>query len=236
MTSALLFLRGGLLLTGLFLSQPGTAADCPTIHGLLRVEQPWVDQVMARVATAAELRALQTPVEGVLPHPLMGIAYEFDEHIAVVHHVIAAPGGGYCDAPEPIILRFGAIARHVLFFPTADGDQCVREALLAHEAEHYALVRAAVSAFLYRHRAAVAEAMAQLTTAPAGTEDESKAIFEKGIRQVVTGLFHEFAAEEVAPIRKAVDSPARLAALRHACEGKIDRLERALPARLGTES
>ena len=235
-SAILLVLRGALLLAAMLLSRPGTAAECPPIHGLLRVEQPLIDQVIARVATDSELRALQIPVDGMLPHPLMAIAYEFDEHIAVVHRVVAAPGGGYCDAPEKIVLRFGAISRHALLLAAADNDRCVRDALLAHEAEHYGLIRAAVSAFLYRHRVEVAEATAQLTTATAGTEAESRVAFETGIQRLVAGLFQEFKAREIPTIRQTVDSPARLAALRHACEGRVDSLERTLPSRAGIES
>lgn len=216
-----------------------TLADgCPSVPpSRLSVERLEADRVTERSASVEEIAALGNPADGPAPHPLMGIAYDFDEHFAVEHRLIAAVGGGYCDAPDTIILRFGAIARNVFVAEAAEKESCVRAALLAHESEHNKAFNAAVSAFLYRHRADLAEEMVRLKSRAAATENGAKQAFQSGIQQALARLLQSFRQEEVGRIRQLVDSPDRLGSLRSACNGRVGELEKTVgPRPRGSES
>lgn len=75
--------------------------------------------------------------------------------------------------------------------------------------------------------------MVRLTTRGAPTQDETKAALEKGIQEVLNRLLHSFGHEEIADVRRTADSPGRLRALRDACDGTVDKLERTIGSRPG---
>jgi len=55
---------------------------------------------------------------------------------------------GFCDAPEAVLIGFGAVTRHLFMTPEAAAEPCVRSALLAHEGRHDRTLDEAIHAFI----------------------------------------------------------------------------------------
>lgn len=159
------------------------------------------------------------------PHPLMAMGYVIDGKIAIIHRVVAQQAG-YCDAPERVMVGIGLIRRDVYIAPEASAVPCIRDALLAHEREHYRVVDAAIRAFLTEKQGALAQEIEAWETAPARDGDSSKQQFEVAVRQVLNRVHKELTTAIAGPLRQAVDSPAALATLHAACGGAVGVMEK----------
>ena len=158
------------------------------------------------------------------PHPLMAVVSPIAGKFALAHRLVPAPGGGYCDAPEAVIIGIGigVVSREVFLTPPAAMDACVKAALLAHEGEHERMLGAAVQAFIQEYRPAFAQELVELTTKRASDQGSAKKAFEAGIMASLTRMLSQFKEEQVGRIRQSADSATRLAELRRSCDGRRD--------------
>ena len=187
-----------------------------------------VDHIDQETAAPDEIARLAMTGNGPAPHSLMAVRYVIDTNVAVVHRVVKTADGGFCDAPETVVFRFGVIRRRVVLVPEAAADPCVRAALLAHEAEHERIVRQAIGGFLHEHQAELVQRLAHLKQQRARDANAAKNVMEAGLMDAITRLFERFKQNEVGRIRNLVDSPDRLKDLGASCDGRIAELERSV--------
>ena len=205
------------------------ATECPALPaGKPELMPLSADQIDQETAAPEEVARLSITGNGPAPHPLMAMRYVIDTNVAVVHRVVKTADGGFCDAPETVVFRFGVIRRGVVLVPQAAADPCVRDALLAHEAEHNRIVRDAIGAFMHEHQAELAERLVHLTQQRARDANAAKKAMELGLMDAITRLFELFKQNEVGRIRNLVDSPDRLQDLGTSCDGRIAELERSV--------
>lgn len=203
------------------------AAECVGLpEPNLRIERLQANKATEHIVMPEQLASLANTQQGPAPHPLIVIAYELDGHFLVEHRLIAAPGGGYCDAPETIVLSFGAINRNVFLDSAAAREGCVRLALLAHEGEHNRAFNVVLSSFLQQHGEELAAAIGQLQRKLSPTESEARTSFEQGANEVLARLSREFKQEAIGRIRETIDTAPRLTSLRNSCDGRVDQLEK----------
>ena len=187
-----------------------------------------VDRIDQETASPDDIARLGMTGNGPAPHPLMAVRYVIDTNVAVVHRIVKTADGGFCDAPEAVVFRFGVIRRGVVLVPQAAADPCVRDALLAHEAEHNRIVREAIGAFLHEHQAELGQRLAHLKQQRARDANAAKKAMELGLMDAITRLFERFKQNDVGRVRNLVDSPARLHDLAISCDGRIAELERSV--------
>src|SRR5260221_519677 len=114
----------------------------------VRVVRLSAEQVEISAATESIIDRIAQSAGRLRPvHPFMLINHELDTHVAVVHRVMDDPLG-FCDAPTSVRIHFGLIRREVFIARKTDSEPCVRDALLAHEAEHNQKLERALDAFL----------------------------------------------------------------------------------------
>lgn len=205
--------------------------DCPDLPSDLKVERISIDRVEEEIASAAEITRLSGTGDARAPHPLMAIRYSFDSTVGVLHGFVSSASGGFCDAPERVIFRFGLSRRRVLLTPEAAAEPCVKSALLAHEAEHYRIAGDGILSFLDQHETELAEVLLQLKAKPAPSEDTAEKTMELGLMSAMVRLAKTFQSNEMGRIRELADSPTRLSDLGASCDGRIVELERGLNAK-----
>ncbi len=208
----------------------GSAQECTDLpQSDLKLYRLESDHVTEHAATPEEIERLaRTSGMARAPHPLMAVVSPIAGKFALAHRLVPAPGGGYCDAPEAVIIGIGIASREVFLTPPAAMDACVKAALLAHEGEHDRMLGAGVQAFIQEYRPAFAQELVELTTKRASDQGSAKKAFEAGIMASLTRMLSQFKEEQVGQIRQAVDSAPRLAELRRSCEGRLDELEKSV--------
>ena len=192
----------------------------------LKLSPLLVDMVDQEIAPPEQIARLSVGESGHAPHPLLAVRYTFDSNVGFVHRLVPAKDGRVCAAPESITFGFGITRRRAVFAPEAASEPCIKSALLAHEAEHYRVVSAAIRAFLHQQEGPLARYVGELKARPAAGETAAKKALETGLLGASARLIEQFNRNEVARIREEIDSPVRLAALSASCDGRIGALER----------
>jgi hypothetical protein len=154
-------------------------------------------------------------------HPFMLINHELDTHAALVHRVRDDPLGS-CDAPASVRIDFGLIRGEVFIAREAEGEPCVRDALLGHETEHNQKLERALDAFLERRETVIVERLAALARHSARDHDAARRNYEAGLVALLGDLLAEFKGEEIE--KETINNESNLA-LQNACEGKILELD-----------
>jgi hypothetical protein len=126
------------------------------------------------LASPEEIARLSSTGDARAPHPLMAVRYSIDSTAAVMHRLVPTANGGFCDAPERVLFRFGISRRRVLLTPEAAAEPCVKSALLAHEAEHNRVAGDTIRTFLDRQEAELAQVLRQLKGRHARGKDAAK--------------------------------------------------------------
>lgn len=200
---------------------PAEAQGCADLPpSVLQFHRPTANEVIEHTVPAEEIARLSGAPGKPPPHPLMAMAYTLDSHIRTVHRVLPT-AGGYCDAPEVIVVSFGIVRRDVYMVPEAAAVPCIRAALLAHEAVHDRVMDRAALDFIEQHRAQLARVIEMARQRPAPDEASAKASFEVDLLRVLGAFTGEFGASARGPLRQAVDSPAEMAHLDGACHGAL---------------
>jgi hypothetical protein len=125
------------------------AEECTDLpRSSLKVYRLTADQVTEHAATRAEIEGIVNAVAGAHSiHPLMAIVDAIDTRVALEHRIVERPHG-YCDAPEAVLLGLGVARREVFILREAAIDNCVKAALLTHEAEHDRALGTAIHDFI----------------------------------------------------------------------------------------
>ena len=157
-------------------------------------------------------------------HPLMAIETDVASWFRVAHRVVAGAGGAYCAAPTEVRFGLGYGRRQVHLTREAAGDSCVRDALLAHEADHNRADNALLTALLKQEESFLGAEFNALKHTPMKDADEAAAGFEAGGRAIVGEVTERFRIAK-RQLWRQMDSPAELARLRQACNGRVGQLE-----------
>lgn len=204
---------------------PGCAELPPSDLKLHPLSVDYIDQ---EIATPEEIARLSNAKNARPPHPLMAVRYAIDSNVGLVHRLVPADDGGFCDSPETVVFGFGITRRRVLLTPEAASEPCVKSALLAHEAENYRVVGEAIRGFLHQQEAALARQLRELKAQRGAGEISAKGAMETGLLDASARLLELFNKNEAGRIREQIDSPVRLSALGASCNGRIADLERRL--------
>jgi hypothetical protein len=181
------------------------AQECSELpRSELTVYRLAADHVTEHTATPGEIARLWTASGkgGPAPHALMAIVNEIETKLAVVHRLVGSPEGGFCDAPEAVLIGFGAVSRHVFMAPAAAMEPCVRSALLAHEGQHERMLEEAVHAFIQQHRQELAQELVELKGKRASDQGAAAKAFETGLEISMARMLNEFKQEQVDRIRQ----------------------------------
>jgi hypothetical protein len=184
------------------------------------------DHVIDHAATRAEIEDIVTALAGTpSAHPLMAIVDAIDTQVAVEHRIVERPQG-YCDAPEAVLLGLGVARREVFIQREAAIDNCVKAALLTHEAEHDRALGKAIHDFIQQRRPKLAQRLEELKRQSARDRQSAMQAFEAGLQTLLATMEKEFKEQKIGDIKQSVDSESRLAALSNACNGKLGELEK----------
>jgi hypothetical protein len=218
----------GLLATGSLAPKMAAAQKCADLpQSDLKFYRLSADHVTEHSATPGEIaRLAASSAPARPPHPLMAVVNAIDTEVAVVHRLVASPEGGYCDAPETVLVGLGVVSREVFMAPEAAREPCVRAALLAHEGDHNRILGEAVPAFIEQHRAELGLELAELKRTAAPDQAAAVQAFGAGLKVSVAHMAAKFKEELVERVRKSIDSASRLAQLRGACNGRLGKLEK----------
>jgi hypothetical protein len=103
------------------------APDCTDLPSSdLKVERISVERIDEEIAPPEEIARLSSTGEARAPHPLMAVRYSIDSTAAVVHRLVPTANGGFCDAPEGVVFRFGISRRRVILAAEAAAEPCVK--------------------------------------------------------------------------------------------------------------
>ena len=194
----------------------------------LKLHRVSVDYVDQEIAPPEEIARFSTPGDGGAPHPLMAVRYSVDSTVGVIHRLVPAEDGGFCDSPETVVFRFGVSRRRVILAPQAAAEPCVKSALLAHEADHDRIISEAIRVFFDEQERELARQLRELKAQRARDEDAAKRAMEIGLLRASARIMEKFNLSEAGRIRELVDSPARLSALAASCNGRVAELERSV--------
>ena len=164
-------------------------------------------------------------------HPLMAVETNVASWFRVVHRVVQADSGAYCAAPFEVSFGLGHSRRQVHLAWEAAEDACIRDTLLAHEADHNRADDALLTKLLEQEEPFLGAGFNALKHTPMKDANEASASFEAGGQAIVGEVTERFRTAKE-QLWRQVDSPAELARLRRACDGKVGRLEAA--SRQGT--
>jgi hypothetical protein len=185
-----------------------------------------VDEITVHAAARTELEETVTALGGSLStHPLMAIVDPLDTHVVTGHRVIERPQG-YCDAPQAVLLGLGVARREVFMLREAAIDDCIKAALLTHEAEHDRGLGKAIHEFIQQQRPILARRLEELKHRSAADPQSAVRAFEAGVQRLLAALLEEFKQQKVPDIEQAVDSVGHLAALSNSCNGRLGELEK----------
>jgi len=157
-------------------------------------------------------------------HTLMLTTSDVVALFEITHRIVPQADGSVCDAPDLVRIGFGAGRRSAYLARAAAADACVRQQMLAHEADHTRRFNETVDHFIDEQQGSLRRGMEALKHMPAEDAEMAKARWEAGLRAMMT----EAKQQLVRKIRTAnaeVDGAATLAALAEACGGKIRRLQ-----------
>ena len=194
---------------------------------ILQFQRPTADEIVEHTVPPEKIAQLSSASGQPPPHPLMAMGYALDSQIRVIHNVL--PGaGGYCDAPESIVVTFGIVRRDIYMVAQAATSPCVREALLGHEDAHHRTVNRATQEFLEQHRSQLAQMVDEAQHRMAPTEEAARAALEANLYGVLGRFTAEFGAELRGPLRRSVDNPGELSRLDAACDGASGAMGRTM--------
>ncbi len=110
----------------------------------------------------------------------------------------------------------------------AAADGCLRAALLRHEADHYRILDNAIDSYFRQRRDQINRGFAAATEKLAPTREGAAQMFEADLTAFLRRMVREFEKQELSGIRRGADTAANLAALRSACGGEVNELEKHL--------
>ena len=213
------------LLAGALWSAPAAArSGCGS--GLPPSNLQILDIRTAHVTVTVVPRAAIEQVSVLTSHPLMAVETDVASWFGVAHRVIRADNGAYCAAPSEVRFGLGHSRRQVHLAREAAEDACVRDALLAHEADHNRADDALLTALLEREKPFLGAGFNALKHTPMRDADEAAAGFEAGGWAIVGRVTERFRVAKE-QLWQQMDSPAELTRLRQACNGEVGRLETA---------
>ena len=223
LASACALLAGVGLLAGALWSAPAAArSGCGSVLPPSNLQLLDIRTVHVTVTVAPRASIEQVAV--LTAHPLMAIETDVASWFRVDHRVVGGAGDVYCAAPTEVRFGLGHSRRQVHLIPEAAGDLCVRDVLLAHEADHNQADEALLTALLKQEESFLGAGFNALKHTPMKDADEAAAGFEAAGQAIVEEVTERF---RIAKRRlwQQMDSPAELARLRQACSGKVGRLE-----------
>ena len=198
--------------------------DCPARPSpVLQIRAPVAPEPIEHTVSAADIERLSGAPP---PHALLAMAYALDAQIKIVE-------GGGANSATPcasnlVIVTFGIGRRDVFLAREATHSACIRKALLAHESEHYRIIRDGAQAFLDRHRAELERALDAAAKWSAPSNAEARANLETTMLRILKSLASEFTASVHGHLREAGDSPAALSQLAHACNDALGEMDRTI--------
>jgi hypothetical protein len=195
----------------------------------IKVSRPASDDVVEQVVAPAEIEKI-ADVRGIRqsPHRLIVVSETIDAHFALANRVVELSPTQFCNAPQAITISFGVFRRSVFITREAAADDCVRAALLRHEAQHLRSVDEAVDAFLQQHQDQIRLAVTSASEAAAPTRGDAVHALKTNLMAFLNRMLQQFMEQELSGIKRGADSASHLAELRNACDGRVLALERRL--------
>ena len=169
-------------------------------------------------------RAAIKQVSVLTSHPLMAVETDVANWFRIAHRVVRAENGAYCAAPSEVRFGLGHSRRQVHLAWEAAEDACVRDALLAHEADHNRADDALLTTLLEQEKPFLGAGFNALKHTPMRDADEAAASFEVGGRAIVGEVTERFRTAKE-QLWRQMDSPTELTRLRQACDGKVGQLD-----------
>jgi hypothetical protein len=161
-------------------------------------------------------------------HPLMLITARAGTQVEVANQIIegrdAARNAYFCDAPTSVKVLLGAFKTTIILHRNAATDPCIRQTLLEHQRQHSRALNETIDLFVDEHRDEFTRAIHDLMQNAAPDALSASQRFETGLAVLIRVLYQKFALE-AERARLVADTPAALAQLRKACDGKLRRLE-----------
>ena len=190
---------------------------------VLQLHAPAALEAIEHTVSAADIAQISGSPP---PHALMAMAYALDAQIKIVDGAGATPADT-CTA-NLVVVTFGIGRRDVFLTREAANSPCIREALLAHESEHYRIIREGARAFLDRHHAELLRALEAAAKWSTPNDAKTRTALETTMLRVLKSLASEFSASARGRLREAADSPAALSQLAHACNDAMGEMDRTI--------
>jgi hypothetical protein len=142
------------------------------------------------------------------------------------HRIVSQADGSVCDAPSLVRIGFGAGRRVAYLARKAAADECVRQAMLAHEEAHNRSFNDTVDRFIEQEKAEFQRGMLALKRTPAPSAEMAKARWQAGLVTIIAGAKRQLLSE-IRAAKAQIDGGPTLTALAEACGGKIRHLQEA---------
>lgn len=159
---------------------------------------------------------------------MQGLA-EFTIHVAGDKRTVELGSPtAICAAPEEVIVRLGFPKRRLFVMQGIEQSPCLREALISHETKHIEFDKMLLADFVERTRPHFHEALGRIKAGPVSPSHRAAVEqFQASLRDFLLTAQKTFL--DIREVQQAnLDTAHEIAALRSACGGRLQELEREL--------
>ncbi|MBN9560386.1 MAG: hypothetical protein J0H14_06585 [Alphaproteobacteria bacterium] len=218
-------LIGGLACAGILLPLAEVRAESPCAAGLPPSKLTVFDAksvIVEKTVSERELLEFQKSLRGHLGDRFLLADTPVHGGFVVEHRIVPGMGDpkSFCDAPSVVRIALGYGPRIIYMTPELARDECVRDALRAHEAEHSQMENDGLGSFIDDQTALLKALMTKLKTTPARSPDLAKAQFEAAGLPIIRDLERRLLVRKE-ELRQRVDHPTGLAKVANECGGRV---------------
>lgn len=157
-------------------------------------------------------------------HTMMVTTHNVAVVFEIAHQIFPVDGAQFCDAPSVLRLGIGFSNRAAYLARPAAEDNCLRAALLAHEADHQRADANALHRLLNEKQDYIVTAVTALKRTASPSPEIAIARWEAGLRVVLESVKQDFVTEEP-QVNASVDTSTALQKIENACGGKLKQIE-----------
>lgn len=158
-------------------------------------------------------------------HTMMRTSHDVAMLFEVAHRIIPTKDGLYCDAPALVRIAIGFPKRSAYLARPAAEDDCIRAAMLDHEAAHQRADAASLRRLLEVRQDFVVDAVTALKRTAFASPQAAIEHWKASLQKVSETIRQDFQSQEQT-INASVDTPAALGQIENGCGGRLKQIER----------